>query len=110
MFEAVTVIYSGEFQKTPKVTRIRKAEPEILGNGHLFSAYQRVWQALPAFCKSLYLGHPGIGNVLTSPPDEQVLHESLSPVDELFKKCIVEKERDLLAKIRSRPGDDDGRG
>ncbi len=52
LFEAIVVIYSVEFQKTPKVERTRKAGLEVFGNQDLYSAYQGAWQTLPDFCKS----------------------------------------------------------
>lgn len=79
---------------------MRNAGPEILGNDHLYSAYQRVWQVLPEFCKSPETapGHPSI--VLTSPPDQQVLHQvTPTETDELFKEYIVNKETVFLAKV-----------
>ena len=54
LFEAIVVIYSVEFQKKSKVKKTRNIGIEVfVGNQDLYSAYQRAWQTLPEFCKSL---------------------------------------------------------
>lgn len=52
LFEGIIVIYSGVFHKKTTVEKIRDADFQVFGaDQSLYAAYQRVWQALPDFCK-----------------------------------------------------------
>lgn len=54
LFEAMIVTYSELFKTKAAMKRIRDAELKVFGgDGDLHSAYQRVWQTLPDFCKLL---------------------------------------------------------
>jgi hypothetical protein len=53
LLDAVTVIYSGLFQKRTLVESVRDAGSRVFGDDcDLYAVYQRVWKVLPNFCKS----------------------------------------------------------
>lgn len=101
LLNAITVLYSGKFTKQTTVKAIRDAKAEACGDDRqLHLMFQTAWQALGEFCKLSQLGQAwGLActNACTNRvhSDQQVLRQ-VSPTDDLFKACIVEKELGIL--------------